>query len=291
MLQQTFLHLSGVGEATERRFWQAGFTAWTEVLDAPKLPFWRSKQNAVKAEIEESLRRLENKDAAWFCSRLPAGQAWRIFPEFRDSCACLDIETTGGQLAEEHITSIALCARGEVKTYVYGRNLENFLDDALEHSTFITFNGRCFDVPYMERFFNSRFSHGHIDLRFVFKPLGFTGGLKALEKRFDLDRDELDGVDGLTAVWLWREFDASGDPLALETLLAYNAMDTVNLETLMVEAYNAHRAAAPLPEADPLAPSAPAPIPHEPHLPTLRRVLGSAPGANRRGPASWRPRT
>ncbi len=288
MLANTFLHISGVGEATEQRFWKAGFASWTDVLDAPRLPFWRSKEYRLKAEIEESFRRLEARDAAWFCARLSAGQTWRIFPEFRDSCACIDIETTGGVLDQEHITTIAMCAGGKISTYVYGRDLEDFLDHALEHAAFITFNGRCFDIPYMERFFSASFHHGHIDLRFVFKPLGFTGGLKALEKRFGLDREELDGVDGLTAVWLWREYDHTGDPRALETLLAYNAMDTVNLETLMVEAYNAHAAATPLPLA-PLIHSTPAGIPHQPHAPTLLRVLDAVQPMRRRTTGPWLP--
>ncbi|MDK2954936.1 MAG: uncharacterized protein PWQ57_432 [Desulfovibrionales bacterium] len=294
MLQNTFLHLAGVGETTEQRFWKAGFTTWSDVLDAPKLPFWRSKEKRIKTELEESFRRLEMRDAGWFCSRLPAGQSWRYFPEFRDLCASVDIETTGGMFDEEHITSIAMCAGGRVTTYVYGRNLEEFLDRASEYAVFITFNGRCFDLPYLQRSFGSNFPHGHIDLRFIFKPLGFTGGLKVLEKNFGLDREELDGVDGLAAVWLWREYEVSGDPLALETLLAYNAMDTANLETLMVEAYNARRAEIPLPGFEPLERPAPVEIPHTPHIPTLARVLQQTSCfSNRRSHGSpfgaWRP--
>ena len=53
-----------------------------------------------------------------------------------------------------------------------------------------------------------------------------------------LDHGDLDGVDGYFAVLLWQEYKRSGNKKALETLLAYNIEDVVNLEILMVEAYN-----------------------------------------------------
>ena len=42
------------------------------------------------------------------------------------------------------------------------------------------------------------------------------------------------------AVLLWNYYKKTNDPKALQTLLAYNIMDTVNLEILMVEAFNRH---------------------------------------------------
>jgi uncharacterized protein YprB with RNaseH-like and TPR domain len=81
-------------------------------------------------------------------------------------------------------------------------------------------------------------NHAHIDLRFLLKSLGYTGGLKGCEKKLGLDRDELDGVDGFCAVLLWHDYEKNKNRKALETLLAYNILDAVNLETLMVTAYN-----------------------------------------------------
>ena len=37
---------------------------------------------------------------------------------------------------------------------------------------------------------------------------------------------------------LWKEYQKTGNQKALDTLLAYNVQDTVNLEYLMVTAYN-----------------------------------------------------
>ena len=80
--------------------------------------------------------------------------------------------------------------------------------------------------------------HAHIDLRHVLASLGYKGGLKSCEKQLDIYRGEMDGVDGWFAVLLWHEYVNNGNDKALETLLAYNVLDTVNLEVLMVEAYN-----------------------------------------------------
>jgi uncharacterized protein YprB with RNaseH-like and TPR domain len=77
-----------------------------------------------------------------------------------------------------------------------------------------------------------------IDLRYVLKSLGYSGGLKGCEAQLGIDRGDLTGVDGFFAVLLWNDYVQSGNEKALETLLAYNIEDVVNLETLMVMAYN-----------------------------------------------------
>ena len=53
-----------------------------------------------------------------------------------------------------------------------------------------------------------------------------------------IDRQELDGVDGYFAILLWEEYQKTKNPKALDTLLAYNIEDVINLETLMIKAYN-----------------------------------------------------
>jgi uncharacterized protein YprB with RNaseH-like and TPR domain len=53
-----------------------------------------------------------------------------------------------------------------------------------------------------------------------------------------MDRGDLKDIDGFFAVLLWDEFRRTGDQKALETLLSYNVQDTINLENLMVTAYN-----------------------------------------------------
>jgi hypothetical protein len=70
------------------------------------------------------------------------------------------------------------------------------------------------------------------------KSLGYSGGLKKCEKAMGIDRGDLSGVDGYFAVLLWHDYQQNQNEKALETLLAYNIEDVVNLEILMVIAYN-----------------------------------------------------
>ena len=119
-----------------------------------------------------------------------------------------------------------------------GVNLDDFVDDIEKYQVIISYNGKSFDVPFLERYFRTTFNHAQIDLRYILAKLGFKGGLKGCEKMLGLNRGNLDGVDGYFAVLLWREYQRYGDPKVLDTLLAYNIEDTVNLERLAVEAYN-----------------------------------------------------
>ena len=59
-------------------------------------------------QLRESLLHYGNRNAGYFGDRLQANQRWRLFPDFRGSCAYLDIETTGLGQYGDHITTIAL---------------------------------------------------------------------------------------------------------------------------------------------------------------------------------------
>ena len=111
-----------------------------------------------------------------------------------------------------------------------------------------------------------------IDLRYVLKSLGYAGGLKGCEAQLGIDRGELIGVDGYFAVLLWDDYDRRGNEKALETLLAYNVEDVVNLETLMVMAYNMKVKETPFAESLRIdLPSRPE-IPYSPDMQTIRRL-------------------
>jgi hypothetical protein len=72
----------------------------------------------------------------------------------------------------------------------------------------------------------------------VLRALGFRGGLKKCERTLGIERPGMLDVDGYTAVLLWHDYARTGNTRALETLLAYNICDAVNLEALMIIAYN-----------------------------------------------------
>jgi uncharacterized protein YprB with RNaseH-like and TPR domain len=184
--------------------------------------------------------------------------------------AYVDIETTGLEPWDHAITSIALYDGREIKTYVQGQNLEDFEADIEKYEIMVTYNGKCFDVPFIQWYFQTRLRHVQIDLRYVLKSLGYSGGLKGCETQLGIDRADLAGVDGFFAVLLWEDYSRQGNEKALETLLAYNIEDAVNLETLMVMAYNLKVQETPfgrdLRIELPFRPE----IPYTPHLPTIQ---------------------
>lgn len=236
MLEHTFCHIPGIGMKTEKKLWEAGITTWKAWKD--RLPVNLSAAALIHAKevLEESYAALES-DPNFFTNKLSSTEPWRILPHYRDKTAYLDIETTGlDDFAE--VTTIALYDGREIFTYINGRNLDDFTRDIFNYQVIISYNGKSFDIPFLEKFFNIKLEHAQIDLRYVLARLGYKGGLKGCERSLGLHRGGLEGVDGYFAVLLWQLYKQNDDKRALETLLAYNIEDTVNLERLAVEAYN-----------------------------------------------------
>ena len=238
MLQNTFIHIQSIGAVTEQRLWESGLSEWDAYSDHISIPLSGKRKYLLQKGIDESRQHFLQDNPVYFSKRLPSNQCWRLFPEFRDSTVYLDIETTGLDRYFNQITTIALYDGHEIKTYVHGQNLDDFIEDIQKCKVIVSYNGKSFDIPFIESFFNIRLNHAQIDLRYVLYSLGFRGGLKGVERQLGTDRGDLRDVDGFFAVLLWDEYQTSGDQKALDTLLAYNVQDTVTLENLMVTAYN-----------------------------------------------------
>lgn len=269
MLTNTFCHLPRVGNAKERKIWEAGMTSWEVALaNVGKHPKLLPK--AALETLEESTSRLDNGEADWFAQLLPRAETWRLCSHFADRTAFVDIETTSGPGAIQ-ITTIALYDGRSLRTYIHGRNLEEFCDDILDYSLLVTFNGRCFDGPMLRRELQAKLPEAHVDLRFVLRSIGLRGGLKACEKQLGLDRDELEGLDGYFAVLLWHEYQTTGDERALETLLAYNAADVLSMPVLLAHACEAKLRETPFFTAPLPRPEIPE-NPHQTHMDVIIRI-------------------
>lgn len=270
MLEHTFCHIQGIGHGGERRLWQDGICRWPDLVDRPgSVP--RVSEFEILTMLERSATALSEADASFFSQRLKQGDSWRLFPHFRQGLGYLDIETTGLGSACE-ITTIALYDGDRVRTYVNGINLDDFVEDVEEIKLFVTFNGISFDIPVIENYFKIRLDQPHIDLRYVLARLGIKGGLKRCEKELGLNRGSLDGIDGSFAVLLWREYQRHDNEEALETLLAYNIEDTVNLERLLVEAYNRNLDQTPFYDDLQLAWPEPPELVHQPDLEIVETI-------------------
>lgn len=246
MLRSTFCHIPGIGAAGEKSLWQAGVRSWDELAEGPATVRCCAPGGVLRQYIDLSRRHLEAGDCRWFAESLPAREHWRMFAEFRSSAAYIDIETTGLSAAASVVTTIALYDGRNIRHYVRGENLEQFARDIGDYGLIVTFNGKTFDLPFLRDAMGLRLGQPHIDLRYVMRALGYRGGLKAIERQLGIERGELHDVDGYAAVLLWHQYRRTGNPRALETLLAYNICDVLNLETLLVRAYNMNVARTPL---------------------------------------------
>ena len=237
MLEQTFIHIPGVGPKTEQTLWHRGIHRWQDFIGHEKPVLSPTKDRLIGQNLEASLAHRD--DIGFFNDRLPAGEKWRLFDRFKHRAVYLDIETSGYDPWNNDITVIGLYDGAKVQTFVNGKNLDAFEMAIIHYDLVITFNGACFDLPFIKRSFPGiSLPKGHIDLRFVLKKLGHEGGLKKIERALGITRsDEIDGVDGFEAVRLWHRYQR-GDKKALQTLISYNNADIVNLEPLMELAYD-----------------------------------------------------
>ena len=230
------MHLPSIGAQTEKKLWESGIKTIDDFIKCP--PKFIGAKNRKK--IIDHINSIDNiEDPHNYYDYLPSSEQWRIFRQFQRDTAYIDIETTGLSFYQNEITTIALYDGENIKHYVNGINLDEFTDDISQYKVIATYNGKTFDIPFIESFFKIDIPHCHLDLRYILKSLGYSGGLKSCEKQLGIGRgDDLDGVDGFMAVLIWNHYQRRQDKKALETLLAYNIEDVLNLEYLMITAYN-----------------------------------------------------
>ncbi len=226
MIENTFCHIKGIGLKTEANLWEKGIRCWSDwqKVNGQKL----SGQSSIEIPdiFQVSHNALQTGDANFFCSRLPASECWRLFVHFREHLCYLDIETTGLGIDAE-ITTIALYDGKRVFTYVNGKNLQQFTEDIQRFSVLVSYNGKSFDIPCIEKYFNISLPQAQIDLRFVLARLGYKGGLKGCERHIGLHRGSLDGVDGSFAVHLWHLYDTLHSAISRRTAAYLSAESAI----------------------------------------------------------------
>ncbi|HHF98825.1 MAG TPA: exonuclease [Candidatus Aerophobetes bacterium] len=239
MLKNTFLHIPGIGEKTERWLWQNNILCWEDYLkNHHKIKLPRKMHLTLSLFIRFSLEALLRGNIYFFKKLLPEKELWRVYSEFKKRTAFLDIETTGLGRGNDYITVVGLFDGEKVQFFIQGKNMQDFARAIKKYSVIVTYNGNQFDLPFLEATFGLEFPQVHIDLRCLLKRLGYYGGLKKIEKALGIKRcKKVQNLTGYDAVKLWNRY-MDGDPDALELLLAYNREDVVNLKYLMEFAYD-----------------------------------------------------
>ena len=233
MLAHTFIHLPGVGAASERRLWSAGAHSWDRFLALQQDRTLRGRRTERLAPlIEESQAALRRSATDFFAARLPIGERWRMLSSFADRSAFFDIETTGLDPEYDRITVVGLYDGERFRAFVRGRDLEDFPRVASRYPLLVSYNGEGFDLRFLRVAFPRFRPQAHVDLRVPLKRMGFSGGLKGAERSVGIERPrEVQDMDGLDAIYLWNEYKR-GRSRALERLIAYTRQDVVNLVPL-----------------------------------------------------------
>lgn len=233
MLQESFVLLPGVRQATERKFWAQGVSSWSDFVSSSKV---KGVGKARKERCDRLLTRAERhrreQNAPFFYHALPFSDQWRLYDEFKDEAVYLDIETDGYR---NGITVIGLSDGVEAKTMVRGFNFNKrlLMEELAKYKMVVTFNGASFDIPIIERYFGIKIRLPHLDLRFAGKRIGLSGGLKSIERQLNIKRrDEVNDMSGEDAVYLWEMWKLTGNRDYLNKLVWYNEEDILNLKPL-----------------------------------------------------------
>ncbi len=236
MLTNTFLHIPYVSEIVEKKIWNSNIRSWDDFL-TNSTDF--KNEELMKKYLMLSKDRYEKKDHEFFSSKLLSRYHWRAYEDFRENACFLDIETTGLSKDRDDITTIGVFNGKESKVFINGKTMNEFPDEIKKYSYIVTFNGALFDMPFIRaKFPDLKFNHFHADLRFILKALGYSGGLKSIERQMGIEREsDLKDLSGRDAVKLWHRYKRDGDEKALDTLVRYNIEDIENLKTLMDFSY------------------------------------------------------
>ncbi len=237
MLISTFRHFKGIGAKTERDLWRSGVWSWHEFESrhAVQLSMFEvAEQDTEVRQLLNSKEALDREDADYFALNLPKHEHYRIALSFPLKTLFLDIETTGLSRYYDSITLVGWSTGRDYNAYIKGDDpgpLRKALADA---KAIVTFNGSLFDVPFLrDEFPELRIPAAHVDLRFLTKRVGLTGGQKDVESTVGLQRPGvLAGLRGEAAPLLWHRY-RRGDLDSLKLLLSYNHADIEGMKFIL----------------------------------------------------------
>ena len=235
LLRRSFQHLPGIGAAREAKLRSEGWRDWNDLLSASagQLDLFGKRGSELGRALEASEEALAKEDVDFFKERLPRREYYRIAASFPDRCVFLDIETTGLSRYYDRVTVVGWSTGSRYEVLVDPKETAQLERDLSALPILITFNGTLFDLPFLASRLNTDLSAvTHVDLRYLAKRAGLTGGQKRIEVAIGFGRDtRLDGVSGAEAVGLWFDYK-EGDLSALRKLVRYNHADIEGMKSI-----------------------------------------------------------
>ena len=276
MITSALRHLPGLGPVKIERLQQEGLSDWNALLNQSRIPgLGEAATCKLKQALDECRQALESNNLAYFATVLHPQDRWRLLAHAHDTISCFDIETTGTQIYDK-VTTIACAHKGDLHLYLRGENLDDFLDLLEDVDLLVSFNGATFDVPHILKAYNiPELPCPHLDLRWPCAHAGLKGGLKKVEIDLGLHRPaDVEGVDGLEAVWLWQDWERHQDADARARLLRYCGADALSLRRVAAELLKRKGCPVTPPDAQELWPL----LPPAPQGPRTIRTPATWPG-------------
>ncbi|MDQ1278869.1 MAG: Ribonuclease H-like protein [Thermoproteota archaeon] len=242
--------LSGVGPARERKLKQQGYQS---IRDLTKHPIWRES-------AQEFLSRVDLKDVSslqsWFNSRLPKSHPLAHYLAGfcrSEDFAIIDIETMG-------LFGRPIILLGIAKSRASGLGISQFLlrdisDEAgalwelVSHldgnSAFITYNGRAFDIPYIQERLayygiRSSLNNPHFDAlhfaRRAWRSRLDNCRLETVEKYFGVQR-EID-IPSTLIPEFYESYLKSRNVGPLVAIVEHNRQDLITLANIFSKLYD-----------------------------------------------------
>ena len=182
MIRNSFIFLERVGNKLEKNIWGNGISDWDSFLKKDSISgLSKSRKLYYDRKILEARKQLFDANSSYFLDILPKSQMWRLYDFFKEDAVFLDIETTGLSKNYDDITVFGLYDGLNTKTMIQGINLNyNELKKELQkYKLIVTFNGACFDVPFIEKRYPGLLPKvPNFDVRSLTKQLGLFRGLK-----------------------------------------------------------------------------------------------------------------
>ncbi len=235
MIQKSFIFLDGIDRITEKNLWKQGITSWEAFIATPKIKgFSKARKAYYDRQLKKAQTALYNFDSSYFTAILPSSETWRLYNFLKEDAVFLDIEVTGIS-SRDDITVIGLFDGVNTKIMVKGINLDmKYLKRELEkYKLIVSYNGSSFDIPFLIRRYPGLLPRiPHFDLRAVCQRLGFKGGLKEIERKLGIKRQNeiVDRLYNGDVLKLYKMYTATGDDYYLNLLVEYNEEDVINLK-------------------------------------------------------------
>lgn len=237
MLLITFRHIRGISAKKERQFWAEGVRSWDDLelrLNPQRVLFNEpSRPVDILTAIRQSKQAFELGNADFFAEQLERQEHYRIACSFPNETLFLDIETTGLSRYYDYITLVGWSFGNAYDVYVRGDSDTSLRQALGSAKAIVTFNGAIFDLPFLRQEFHQiPIPKTHIDLRFLIRRAGLSGGQKLIEQKLGISRSAgIADMSGEAAPVLWHRY-RRGDVQSLKRLIEYNHADIEGMKDI-----------------------------------------------------------